>query len=251
MLAAQLVARMDSGEAHMTDTVPVKEHRTQRTPRATRVRPLVSSPETQNYISAAPAKGRADSESASERPILINIEICRDSTERKDEPDGERASACSPDREVPSDASPAASPAAPPESPPPADPPPTYVREEQTSQCGVCDLLLDTRAACRDHMRQHQAKKVYFCPLCPAALMTRNALEAHETARHADSPLRPYGCGRCGETFPTPRFLRRHREAEHDRPLPCRLCRRTFRRREDLEKHQAVHSDQRPYPCNR
>ncbi|XP_037068072.1 zinc finger protein 2 homolog [Pollicipes pollicipes] len=135
--------------------------------------------------------------------------------------------------------------------PPPADPPPTYVRHEQDSQCAVCQRTFDERADCREHMRAHQAKKVYFCLLCPLAFMARNALYEHETAQHAASELRPYGCGQCERTFATPRFLQRHKDEAHRLRLPCAHCRRTFRRPEDLAAHQMVHTDQRPFHCNR
>ncbi|XP_037068521.1 zinc finger protein OZF-like [Pollicipes pollicipes] len=77
----------------------------------------------------------------------------------------------------------------------------------------------DERADCREHMRAHQAKKVYFCLLCPLAV---------------------HGAQRA-----------RHKDEAHRLRLPCAHCRRTFRRPEDLAAHQMVHTDQRPFHCNR
>ncbi|XP_043245195.1 zinc finger protein 2 homolog [Amphibalanus amphitrite] len=256
-LEARFLARLDSGEARLAAPASVVKRRRGR-PSWARSSPPGTPPESQNYISAAPSppsERPAGCSSASDKSVLINIEIRRDGddgSEVQAESDEDAASVGSPDPEARDDASPVASPSAPEPPPPlPDDPPPTYIREDETSQCGVCDLVLETRVACREHMRQHLAKMVYFCPLCPVAMMSRNALEAHEIERHADSPLRPYGCGQCGETFPTPRFLRRHQNEAHDRRLPCSRCKRTFRRRADLERHQDVHTGARPYVCNR
>lgn len=135
---------------------------------------------------------------------------------------------------------------------PPADPSPTYVRTDTTTQCSVCQHMFAERTECRQHMRiSHGAKKVYLCALCPLAYLARNALYGHEVAVHAAGPVLPHVCGRCLQAFATARLLRAHRDQAHGQPVACQHCRRTFRRQELWQAHQAVHQHRRPFRCSR
>ncbi|MGH0175937.1 UNVERIFIED_CONTAM: hypothetical protein FKN15_002539 [Acipenser sinensis] len=59
-----------------------------------------------------------------------------------------------------------------------------------------------------------------------------------------DKNLGKHSCADCGERFPTPKTLKKHRDTHQEAPChPCKECSKTFRDPELLKRHRLVHRE--------
>ncbi|XP_065217239.1 zinc finger and BTB domain-containing protein 11-like isoform X2 [Planococcus citri] len=132
-----------------------------------------------------------------------------------------------------------------------------------TAQQPNCDDELDTcqrngqaspSAGCSKRRKNgdegritRSAKKKKDLPSVDTSIQTSNS--APKKARGVlmrDSP--PYCCNICDETFPDKSVLRLHKR-EHKKPFVCPKCKKQFATKQGLFRHQASHSEKRPYKC--
>ncbi|RDH26870.1 hypothetical protein BDQ94DRAFT_186071 [Aspergillus welwitschiae] len=96
----------------------------------------------------------------------------------------------------------------------------------------ICNKVFSRKADLRRHYRIHTNERPYHC--------TRSALTVHSRTHTGEKPHVCEDRG-CHKAFADSSSLARHRRIHTgQRPYICRVstCKRTFRRKEDLTKHQ-------------
>ena len=149
-------------------------------------------------------------------------------------------------------------------------------------QCRFCDMKFVTLSNCSRHeTRKHgctPTNAYSICPLCPKKFLTKGFLYAHlkdihnehrhiclhcykffdtefDYNQHKDEhnkkkPITPYVCKKCGKSYETLHYLKRHNRNFHkakDERI-CKLCLKYFEN-EKYEEHLKTHEWDKPNMC--
>lgn len=132
--------------------------------------------------------------------------------------------------------------------------PPTHVssgygkRRKRQYCCSVCSKSFVFRQGLERHMMVHNQEKPHKCNFCEASFSSAIKLTRHVTS-HAG--LRPYPCKICKRTFLMSHHLTRHMRSHYAAitnnvqnigQYKCDSCSMSFRRKDSLINHSAIHS---------
>uniref|UniRef100_A0A182MWD5 Protein krueppel n=1 Tax=Anopheles culicifacies TaxID=139723 RepID=A0A182MWD5_9DIPT len=125
--------------------------------------------------------------------------------------------------------------------------------EESTSntaasyKCNFCEGSCSNDILLSQHNASLSSKKKYTCTTCAAVYSSRSALCSHIKSKHLCK--RTYVCDVCQKAFYTSNTLISHRQTHGEKKFQCSICLKMFLRRWDLQIHQNLHSNERPYGC--
>ncbi|KAF5299352.1 hypothetical protein FQA39_LY02525 [Lamprigera yunnana] len=105
--------------------------------------------------------------------------------------------------------------------------------------CTICERTFLTKEDLDVHSEKHKKKRPFACRLCTKRFVFKQGLERHELT-HADQ--KPHKCNYCEASFTSPIKLTRHITSHAGlRPYPCKLCGRTFLLSHHLTRHMRSH----------
>lgn len=75
---------------------------------------------------------------------------------------------------------------------------------------------------------------------------------ANESVAQTKVAMHKFQCNKCPRSFRTSSAALYHRETEHNvgRRFVCNKCTKVFKHKQLLQRHQLVHSSDRPHPCD-
>lgn len=102
-------------------------------------------------------------------------------------------------------------------------------------------------------LQQHNFKvhkKELHCPQCSKKFTYKSNLDRH-ILLHTEHK-KSYICEKCGSAYFTPMALKEHFIYAHkfSKDFGCHICKKSFAAKRSLQRHQIVHSDERPYNCS-
>ncbi|XP_050072493.1 zinc finger protein 761-like [Anopheles maculipalpis] len=173
-----------------------------------------------------------------------------------------------------------------------ANPTDVIVTPIDPCKCYICNAVLETEEAQRDHLVEHvnmlphtcpecsrmtdeQGEEANVspitslamlqrhyrmhsyplkCPHCPQRYRKHSSIYAHIRYRHElfDNP-EGYTCDICGVTMRYRSSFRYHMRIHYHEQMgtfKCQYCDRVFGTRARLERHERVHTGERPYACH-
>ncbi|EDS27926.1 zinc finger protein 79 [Culex quinquefasciatus] len=117
-------------------------------------------------------------------------------------------------------------------------------------QCTQCGKQFFYPGKLSDHEKTHLGEKVFQCPECPAAYVSRESLRKH-IQRHT-MPEDKYKCPECGRCYRSSKNLKEHLNLHTgERPFVCTFgdCSAAFARDTSLAKHILTHTGRKDYQC--
>ena len=116
-------------------------------------------------------------------------------------------------------------------------------------KCKSCDKSFTAQKYLSSHVKVHtqESEKKFSCSLCTKRFVTKQYLESH-TRMHTNE--RPFSCPDCGKTYKHKAQLIIHRRIHSGERFYCRHCNKGFIAKCDMEKHETVHFDVKPYKCD-
>ncbi|XP_049545261.1 myoneurin-like isoform X2 [Anopheles darlingi] len=123
-------------------------------------------------------------------------------------------------------------------------------KENSSTLCWICGVLLDTQEKHKRHMQDHGRKGTWACQLCPLQFSSENVLKGHVRTHKKD---KGHYCDVCGARLYSKRNLSYHQRAVHgggvEKVYSCNLCDRRFSLPYMLKTHMNTHTGHRPYSC--
>ena len=126
-------------------------------------------------------------------------------------------------------------------------------------KCNVCDITYKSTLELRHHIKKFN-KNVYLfkCDICGKAFMSGESKKQHEKG-HGDKGETAYPgryCNKCEKGFTWPKSYKKHMSSFHSKkkPLKCSTYPKTFRTKDDLDKHfvrcSTNPNKRKPFPCD-
>ncbi|CAH1159062.1 unnamed protein product [Phyllotreta striolata] len=105
--------------------------------------------------------------------------------------------------------------------------------------CLECDKTFLTKDYLELHLQKHKKEKPFTCQICSKSFVFKQGLERHQQV-HSEN--KPFKCNYCEESFNSAIKLTRHITTHAGlRPYPCKLCKRTFLLSHHLTRHMRNH----------
>ncbi|CAB3359973.1 Hypothetical predicted protein [Cloeon dipterum] len=132
--------------------------------------------------------------------------------------------------------------------------------EDQVFVCPACQVSFMSADLLLAHMKsEHEGLKPFKCSQCVKAFAFPKSLARHLELSHGlkDSSLDKFNekqdssCKVCDKKFNSLSSLFYHKEKEHGPGIlfACNKCDKSFKHRQLLQRHQLVHTEERPYVC--
>ena len=119
--------------------------------------------------------------------------------------------------------------------------------KEPKHQCEDCGATFLRGTALQRHKLKHKGKTIYECNKCEMSFVDERRYRQH-IASHSG---KKYMCKICDECFADKVDLEKHEKIHtSERPFKCTICNKTYRHRKELNKHVYTHAEEKPYPCN-
>ncbi|KAJ8964488.1 hypothetical protein NQ314_004775, partial [Rhamnusium bicolor] len=144
--------------------------------------------------------------------------------------------------------------------------------EESNTQCPICNvnLTFQRAASLKSHLILHQVEEFYTCDECNGEFDKEDDfmkhMETHATVKKYEQ--RPLTCSYCKIKFQDSKELRAHVSdhvklkktflkpkrprkpgSKKDTKYVCSVCNKSFMKNSLLERHERIHSGERPYKC--
>ncbi|XP_059609288.1 gastrula zinc finger protein XlCGF57.1-like [Phlebotomus argentipes] len=126
-----------------------------------------------------------------------------------------------------------------------------HVREGD-HRCKHCKSKFKSIHSLRRHARLHTGEDLSQCEVCKKMFTSVGILNTHMATVHANGRLgrerKTYSCPHCTKVITSKYSFEKHLTVHtNERPFACSLCPGTFKHRDGLEKHQAIHT--KPFVC--
>ncbi|XP_058877842.1 uncharacterized protein LOC131736350 [Acipenser ruthenus] len=125
----------------------------------------------------------------------------------------------------------------------------------ESHACPHCPTAFPASQDLDKHMkklhREERAEKRRTRPVSSRRTSSRSRQTSQSRAQNpepadagTDKNLGKHSCADCGERFPTPKTLKKHRDTHQEAQChPCKECSKTFRDPELLKRHRLVHGE--------
>ncbi len=129
----------------------------------------------------------------------------------------------------------------------------TNVKGDKPYSCRFCVLNkteFESRESMLNHvLKEHDLKKPYSCPECPATFLGKRALHYHVRKCHTGENL--IDCDMCDKKFVNKVSLKIHRRIHTgETPYVCHTCGKGFRDQGNFKEHMQRHSGEKPFSCD-
>lgn len=117
------------------------------------------------------------------------------------------------------------------------------------NQCGECGRVFSTSAALENHVGLHTRSRPFSCKLCGKSFLDSKGLKRHDRV-HRNGRI--HVCPKCGKGFVYTFCLSKHLQMVHGkvRPFNCKVCKKGFFTKRDMEAHIRIHTGEKPFHCN-
>lgn len=98
----------------------------------------------------------------------------------------------------------------------------------------------------------HSEVRPFPCAHCPKSFKTEFYLKNHIYSMHTPDELKPkFQCNVCDFVTTKPHYLEQHQRNHMDdsQKLPCSYCGKRFVDQSQKEKHEMIHTGERPFRC--
>lgn len=120
---------------------------------------------------------------------------------------------------------------------------------ERSFTCDICQKGFTAIVNLRRHMDFIHRKLRVECKLCGKSLKNSGCLMAHMKIMHT-TVTRSFLCDECGKAFHNLQLLEKHQRIHTgERPFACTVCNYKSARSEWLKVHMTTHSTERPFKC--
>ncbi|GAB0097646.1 hypothetical protein DMENIID0001_133110 [Sergentomyia squamirostris] len=120
-------------------------------------------------------------------------------------------------------------------------------------QCHFCKTFYDDAESLQNHVKLHfkdvkkqEKYKVSTCLLCDLTFSSSSGLLKHGETIHKDTILE---CPACPRKYTDMHTYLRHYYGSHANIFKCRFCNKTCSTRSLIEKHERVHTGEKPFLC--
>jgi len=119
---------------------------------------------------------------------------------------------------------------------------------EATYSCEFCGVKYKTEPALKLHKKNTHSEKTIVCEYCSKRFSIKSTHDKHVLAVH--TKIRNFACDKCDAKCTSKENLRRHNFIHSDeKPFECQECGKRFRVKEALTRHNLVHTGEKPYGC--
>lgn len=122
--------------------------------------------------------------------------------------------------------------------------------EELRRKCESCLKVFPRKCDLTRHQRVHRNQQCnrFICSFCGKIFMYKTCLEQHQRT-HTNE--RPFACDVCGLRFKEKSSMKCHAaRIHHSTPeLKCTVCNKAFWNNFELNVHNRIHTNERPYLC--
>ncbi|OXU19960.1 hypothetical protein TSAR_013867 [Trichomalopsis sarcophagae] len=120
-------------------------------------------------------------------------------------------------------------------------------------KCLKCNKHFQSKDNLEAHVKVvHEGEKPFICEICSKAFAYQSSLKGHMEIVHTDTNTdKGFPCDICGKVLNHSSSIVYHKLTEHNngRRFVCNKCGKSFKHKQLLQRHQLVHSEDRPYPC--
>ena len=133
---------------------------------------------------------------------------------------------------------------------------------EKPFKCDICDKYFSQKSHRNHHMKVHLGIKSHFCDICDKGFWRKGDLTLHRISDHEDkftsTEMEEYkksagilSCYNCNKPFLRQKDLEKHERVHTgDKPFKCNLCEQFFSQSGQLSLHMKRHLGLKPYPCD-
>jgi KRAB domain-containing zinc finger protein len=125
-------------------------------------------------------------------------------------------------------------------------------RSDKQFSCSHCHLSFNVDKTFEFHLLSHTKNpRPFQCDLCDKNFTGKKNLARHLMSVHSNSNEHVFKCDKCNFTSKRKDSLKAHDELVHvkARPFPCPICKKTFKRASNVQRHQSVHKSVRDFKC--
>lgn len=128
-----------------------------------------------------------------------------------------------------------------------------YVKDSDV-WCHLCDINFNQHRLYIRHMREKHSPEVlpYACEQCQKFFASEKKMLQHAARHRPVEQKKIYPCSQCDRTFSRAENVHLHIRSVHlgVRSFICEECGKAWATKQQLQKHQLMHTDARPFKCS-